>query len=1329
MEGSNDTFLLKQTLLSNNIINYIFNDFQVSINKDFTKIQSVHSHNDKVLSEETWKELNQRHMAPDSFEFDDDDLDMDELMSLTKPKIDTIESEDETIDGINVKQSYYPELIKIDLLVKSNTISINKDDQSFRLPSVVRSACILPGLELNKKDDEDDGNTTTVHDEDSLLLSLQSGYLLLIKFFKIGSTLKPFVVQDWCLTEQKTRIDNHFTSRLSTLGKDLYSHCSGLSVVTTSLSNNLKFFARNNFNNGILTHSCNFFIDGIILDSCYLETLINDNGEDLNNHIMFLSLVVTSTKKYQLRLFEWWCDDPLESLLQHSPTLLPADFPVPLFMIPLKYLKGVILLLENGLQFVGLNYIFSHDSYDLNFVKFDEIIGSIISYYKPKSNILRKQEVDEFLVASSTGNIYCVIVKSINDIQIFPIFKVRFPISSFTFERIAEEDYEDEVEEEDEEDEDGDNNLDDNDQTNEKEAFKLIYTTDKGSSEVLLIHGSLLTEPKKSAKSLMNLENWSPLMDFQVIKHPVSKGFSYHTDEEFWCLSGTDQESSLWQLRLGHKCFKETNFKNFNSVHKIFNYFDKTNDYIYFIFSYPYKSQLCKFNLLSGEMVDLSRKDEFKIFNIFAKTILFNKICSSKKESEFYIHITEESISVYDFNNLQLQLNLNLNENLKVLHSSTYDKFVAIITRDQENNLNLEVLKYEDDELINVKVTPGFLKNLQPSLIKFIDIEEQIFILVGLFNGDLILYKLVNDEFIIHGGYNVNDLINKSENDVTKEEHIQKPLFLIPHDLICVSKNNSKYLVMSSRDGYYSVFMCQIIENILTIKFIELIKISDCAVNFNSTDISDVYYLSSKTFWKLNLSESIYPKRCLFVENSDKSTISTCFISSNPEFDIIGMIRESEGFVLTSITKNLTGCNKKIKLLSNGKKFIFMEHLSLFVIISGEPNSEKIMFVDHRKFRKLKHIEISPKSSDKNISSSSTPIFEKEEYPISLSEWKFEYYKENCGEQKLRMHVHLLLGCFNKKTGHSSMKVFEIRKIKKNDDKVSTTRQEDIVTVTKLFGWTCEKPAGVENLNDPIYSIKQFSNGSILYSVGSSLMRITYNYDEKKFDEPVELHNFTSNINLINVNPNSNEIIVSTLRDTIYVGKINEESKSLELVFSDHLSRNIFSHCLLSDNKLITSDKLHCSVNGISLETYHSSLDTGGRFINLNQFKDIYFCKSMSFFIPRLSNCSLSPIWKRNSNSSKFDKFLSCGVNGEVVVYTKLNREEYMMLNEVVKKKGQFSTNKLWKLNQFDEWFNDGCDENIIDGDKLRDFKVLVDGTLELKEALNVDKLLNSTLM
>lgn len=522
-----DYGVLKHKITSSPIIEEFYN-MKYSTNKKIEGLGKYNTPEDgNILLPSMLREL--RPIDPDSFgsQLDDyDDLEEEMLKFTTKDDVKKLEE----VEDIEIDEVVDMQLEDVIVNIHRSAISI-QGCRTFEVPSTIRSSALLPGA-------------TTDHnkrDEDTLLLSLSSNLLLMVRLFIIDGTITPYVVQWWRTNYQQDQLP-----QLTDVGKSIITHQSGGAFAVTALKNVIRLHTTVQTPRGAMIDKLkNVVLDGTILFTCFLDPI---EGLPDRSHAMICSMVLTSERRLLLRLFEWWIDE--ERFTEHTPLPLTNDFQIPIFVIPFK--DSVFMMFENVMLLVSINNILSAD---FNFIH-GEFQGSFpVCSYRPKTPIIADSAENEVLIGTEDGTIYSIVVYGSN-IHVRPILRVP-RCGKFTLEKM----------------DDGYHFIYISNVTNHGHIIFKDVIHDANSDDKL---------PVSKGELLESRSNWAPLWDTEVVDLRTG-------DQELWLAHGR----SISKLKQGICAVKEVSDRTFRSAVKVFSH--QIDEQLYLIITYVDKTLVFKY--------------------------------------------------------------------------------------------------------------------------------------------------------------------------------------------------------------------------------------------------------------------------------------------------------------------------------------------------------------------------------------------------------------------------------------------------------------------------------------------------------------------------------------------------------------------------------------------------------------------------------------------------------------------------------------------------------------------------------------------------------------
>ncbi|KAK6455532.1 mono-functional DNA-alkylating methyl methanesulfonate N-term-domain-containing protein [Scheffersomyces xylosifermentans] len=1177
-----DVKYIKKTLLHSPIITNIFPRFNVQVNKPFKGLSS------QSFNDEEYQVLipNEEDSQLDAFSEDENDDDLFEDMS------DTIRKEN-TPTEVTTR----PVLKTIKVLIKTRSLLINGID--FPTKTEIRASCIVKGISSG-----DAGNV----EEDSLLISLKSGFLLLIRLFYVPryykdsdyslqtvgpvrqdgtSVFKPFIVQWWDTSS------NQILPTLDCSGYSLSSNRSGLSVVSASASRSFRIYQTQHTNHGLsFKKHFNVGVDGLILHSCFAEPF---DRNKIEHHNIFMTLVFTEFRRLVINLFSWSSTEGIGSSFSKSALPLDNSFPIPVFVVPLGSNASFLFVSADEVIIVTIHEIMSA-GYGFKRSQSPWKGSFPTSYYVPSTRIsaISNSKEDEILIAADNGLIYSMIITD-NEVKLTtPIIKIADTASVFSLESVAD-------------------------------GYNLIYASDTGSNKDLLVthlfdesdvnNASEASDvPYSDAKLVKDFKNWSPLLDISIVDSGKQGSSVYQEQQELWGISGVGKKMKLTHFRYGYAAIRKGNtYDKLRKANVIFPF--EANDSQFLLCSFPFESILLEFQVNSAETFA-----EIENSGIITeeKTLYLTHL--ETEEGNFVLQVTPSQILVSDLAGNSFQQSTE--KTLLFCHS--FKQYLVLLADNSSGEVSLELYEINPRIFSQPSEFEGeLLESLhtysipfQPSLSKIFHAQNELYLLVGSFEGQLFVYKDVLNS------YNLEPMaISLSDFNPYKRESRIIDNLLIPEDII--QSKDSIYI--GTRDGHYINLSLGDFHNITCHSFL---KLSNTAIRFSPVrDDSNFIFIYAKSLWLLNLYDSVYPTKVHFDEKYDRSISAVAQVPLLlPKDDCskyFAFIRD-DGLSVGSISTFGDANVRQIAIPEAAKKIQYLEHLSMFIILfHSSTNKGRLKFFDRKSFRFLKHKEGTIKSKEEES------IFADNEFPTSACVWSIK--------RNDRVFKNVLIGSTIEEEAEDgsqsrpkiikgSFKVVDVSKTRSSED------QPGYLKVTELTSF---------EYSGPISNIMQIDS-AIIFSSKNTICYTAYDIDKKRLKPVTNLATLPSDITSMVVEED-NQVLVSTRLDSIYQFAYypdEDGSDTLRCVSSDPLPNNFINQAKLG-SKIFAGDKMHSSVSIIDADQNKYSSRVNFRMTS----------------IPRVFSAKFESAWTQDSNTddrgelqheNKKSLVLCVGVSGEV---------------------------------------------------------------------------------
>ncbi|ODQ80331.1 hypothetical protein BABINDRAFT_131885 [Babjeviella inositovora NRRL Y-12698] len=393
------------------------------------------------------------------------------------------------------------------------------------------------------------------------------------------------------------------------------------------------------------------------------------------------------------------------------------------------------------------------------------------------------------------------------------------------------------------------------------------------------------------------------------------------------------------------------------------------------------------------------------------------------------------------------------------------------------------------------------------------------------------------------------------------------------------------------------------------------VKISETPVTFYPNLYPDTLVILARNIWVLRMRDA-YPWKVLVSERSTSRTYSLLPLATEGKCLSVLAVRD-EGVSRLDIDLSETAVVlRTIPLGVPARTFIHHEKFTelgvrkygIFVVLTT-----KLLCVDPKSLCTMSHREM--KSNDEES------IFSDGESPLSVAEW--------C----LNGHKNLIVGCT--KGNEGCVKVIQVSKTREKGRK-------DVMVLKKLNSW---------KVSDPVYALAQLSD-FIAYAAGCALYLSSYNLATSTMNPAKKLALFPSNV--IAISCQGTKVVVTTQSNSFKVFCFDPLNQTLQTLQGGHGSSYLLRSVPLNDT-LVTADQVTHVICGFDLAI------TGGQ--AMSRFKNEVD------FVPRLALADFFPIWLAQGERMKVsgNRFIACGVGGEIVCYTLLKKAQYSHLNQLIR--------------------------------------------------------------
>lgn len=678
---------IKRTLLRAPLVIGIFPEFKAAADKPYRGLASS-SLND---------EADQCRHPPEHdsyFAADDDpmwDLDIENLSGSPVPEVPAafLSPRPETPKP-HPSQSLLqntPKLESLDLVVRQTSLVVEGVEHA--LPLAVSAAVQIAG-----------GPTS----EDSLLVTLASHFLLLIRFWNVPvdqhdvqllpagrgpqtptktTVWRPYIVQWW-------RLDDSGHPPTNRMGNALTTHPAGLAVACVAAENIVRVHMCQQTPQGLLlSPHTNIPINGTVLHSCFAHPNDTDNAA---THATLMVLSLTQLGRLEISLYSWYATELIAANLLRSTLPLSHSFPMPVLVAPLALISSFLLVSPEEFVVVSMHNVWSAD-YAFSKYAYDGSFPTAISSCDSST-----ADYDELHLASDSGVIYSVVVTH-NELAYHPLVRVPDSVSVFTLQL-------------------------------EDDMAHLYYASDTGGAKRLLLgtfSDAYLKTLPKSAKlpysegSLIHeTGNWAPIVDVAIIKPPSHRRLATESAHELWSITGLGKRAKLTQLRRGLAVARETLvYEAYQRAESLHPFACKGRTFV--VCSLPLESVLLE---VSGS--SLNEIDGLLIQNS-------PTICCAVWDG-VAVQVTSTKIAATD-----LHSHRNVPVNDEILLAAIERDYIFVVTASQ----TLKVLKFTSE--LEVTTLASRPLTVQASVLTTTVLDDEIVVFLGSFEGQVNVLSFNND--------------------------------------------------------------------------------------------------------------------------------------------------------------------------------------------------------------------------------------------------------------------------------------------------------------------------------------------------------------------------------------------------------------------------------------------------------------------------------------------------------------------------------------------------------------------------------------------------------
>lgn len=1078
-------YYLKKTVLRSSIVVGFFSNFSVRTNKPLEGLvsSSVNDEKDQTLHAS-------EHDSYFGADLGDDDDAL--IMGLNSNDIPFARPEP-------------PEYTNVNIVARSTSLVV--EGVEYGLNSAVTDV-----VRLCEGQNSEQG-------EDLLLLSLRTGFLLLIRIWKVPRTYcssglsshenlipetmtlhvyKPFVVQWW-------KLEDRCGGELGVT--TLSYHPEGLAVVAASSQSVFRIFLPepSDFGLGLSTHF-NVPVDGVILHSCFAHPILALN---LNTQILFLTVTFSEEKRLVLTLYSWFVAELLTGNLRRSALPLNNTYAFPIMVISLKCCCGFLLVFPVEFVIVTPHNIWSAD-YSFHKYPYNGLFPTSF-FCTPKQRSKSSSDYDEVFLATESGIIYRITISQSYALESLEFVRIGDLIAVFTIRDALP-----------------------------LPGYALEYSSDNGSAKKVYIAEPLSAEssaavtvgktPYSQEIVVNDLKGWSPVIDFVLVdlQRPAP------LLQQMWALTGHGKRTKLTQLLSQHLVRKETEcYKEIRKFERLFSF--QVDNRHFLVASSSLSSKLMEYKPIHNGLDKVPITEiELSCFETDHPTLL----CAVAPGTELMMQILPTGVLFTDFKTARFE-----KFGQKILLRCSLSKTFAALVFKRGSEVTLEVHKIKSDVTLDdlseeLFFDLLFTKSIDADVSSIAIFAENLafFLAVGRFSGNI---NLIWTDYVGHSETLFTIALQKAS---SWTRFTSEPC--VPYSYAYLPDMRTLY-IGTQRGMVYAVKVEQgsqpTIINSFKLGFLP-VRLVFCA--------HDPHFLFaiSSSLWVFNFYCGLVPQPASFNERIDRLVVLMAELPSAQRGYLRFAFSRDDGLVVGSIFLHRTGMVKQVSVGESAKKLLFYDTAGVFVMMCRSKDMlKRLAFVERRSLRLLSSTHFPARETQTEL------VFALNEVPLCGHVWTI---MRSGGVLK-----KLIIGCLVEAEG--SLKILDIRK------KHSPDRIPMVIEVVELYTIRHERP---------INSVCQLDS-TIFFCSSVNVFSTEYLTDQKRLGELQLVAQLPSEV--ISLEVFNGKLHVSTLLDSVFkFAPVNDESTPIGtggtskwiLCYSDPIPRSLVNHFEV-DDRIFAGDK------------------------------------------------------------------------------------------------------------------------------------------------------------
>jgi hypothetical protein len=950
--------------------------------------------------------------------------------------------------------------------------------------------------------------------EDLILLSLSSGWLLIVKVYSDGTV--PLVVKRIRIGDRQRNI--------ASLGHDVQCDWLGRVFAVTALQDQFKVYSV--MKNPDALSICPISVKEeyviplagcTILNSCFLHPL-KDASE---NHVLYLVLYTTPDCRLKMTMYEWWNDRSLLSFQIYGT--LPLDLPpssAPLFMVPISCEDSGVVLVTPTKAFV----VTCHDilSGNIRFSVSKEITKFPLTYYKePLTRVsidVNRPPDDIFFISGEMGTIYMVHA-STRELVIEPLVEVKLDLgSTFVLQPYDRDTGVIEC------------------PVVDSPTLLVTYGGDLSQGGSFITDISLEEDDENDETEYLEanelFDNWAPLNDFQVIANRSS------------CFSGIDLYACTGQNKTGALChlsygIKATMFQEgtkMEGVNRMFSIVDDTDSLTYMVISFPWSTNVFDITVNDfgyPELEDVSDDCGLRVSDSETLTVGFVPGTMN------VLQVTNNEIIMSDMNGVAKMMSID-----HTTLVSFCGHFLAIGSL-QGNTTDGAVGKWKitlykvhhelDSESWITQLGYPVVTESDISVLKLLDCAENIKCFLGTRLPSISVYR-IDETAGLEYEMELKDIFPP---DLTDS---------IPNDICCYPKQSSSYLI-GLRNG-----VCLLVEQ-GNVKLKR--KLGEIPVEFIPYESQDYVFIKNGQLSALQYpSQEIHKVVFDFTHATEVNTL--CPIYADGPSSVISAVVVNKCLQIIRMTMSPQMVSKRLEIGATPKRMVYLDHLSVFAVAiqttrkRRERGNYQLGFFGSKRLESAT-VSNGPLLYGQRSTSDQSPdklVFSLDESVYSLSEWSVV--------QNGKTYKYILVG-----TGYDTTQRGKIRILR-----VYRNKETGSVEVVRQYS---------QETDGPVYAISSLNGASIVYSTvncHTQESRIHVNVMEEDNRNVFRMTKYSSGPlkgPVTQLTTSNDNIFASTVKNSVFI--LRFENGDISVLHGDGVARATVNHVSLDDNHILVSDK------------------------------------------------------------------------------------------------------------------------------------------------------------